>query len=83
MTEDLIQLLTFPEIYVTDERDLTGVKAYAGDHDEVVVYIDISQFWSSGYDAEALLERLADATGYIHAEPLFETGLSATYLISK
>ena len=83
MTEDLIQLLTFPEVYVTDERDLAGVKAYVGDHDEAVVYIDISEFWSSGYDAEALLERLGSETGFTHAEPLFETGLSATYLISK
>ena len=52
-------------------------------HDEAVVYIDISEFWSSGYDAEAVLARLAAETGYTHAEPLFETGLSTTYLISK
>ena len=83
MTEDLIQLLTFPEVYVTDERDLAGVRDYVGNHDEAVVYIDISEFWSSGYDAEALLARIAAETGYINAEPLFETGLSTTYLISK
>ena len=83
MTEDLIQLLTFPEVYVTDERDLAGVRDYVGNHDEAVVYIDISEFWSSGYDAEAVLARIAAETGYINAEPLFETGLSTTYLISK
>ncbi|MBO5495968.1 MAG: hypothetical protein J5967_01070, partial [Oscillospiraceae bacterium] len=83
MTEDLIQLLTFPEVFVTDEHDLAGVRNYVDGHDEAVVYIDISEFWSSGYDAEAVLARLAAETGYTHAEPLFETGLSTTYLISK
>ena len=83
MTEDLIQLLTFPEVFVTDENDLDGMLAYVGDADEVVVYIDISQYWSSGYDAEALLGRLAAETDYKTAVPLFETGLSTTYLISR
>ena len=59
------------------------VLAYVGDADEVVVYIDISQYWSSGYDAEALLGRIAAGTDYKTAVPLFETGLSTTYLISR
>ena len=83
MTEDLLQLLIFPEVYVTDEESLAPMLGYVGDADEVVVYIDISKFWSSGYDAEALLRRLAAETAYKTAVPLFETGLSTTYLISK
>ena len=83
MTEDLIQLLIFPEVYVTDEKDIAGMLDYVGDADEVVVYIDISQFWSSGYDAEEVLRRLAAETDYKTAAPLFETGLSTTYVISR
>ena len=83
MTEDLIQLLIFPEVFVTDENNLDGVRAYVGDADEAVVYIDISQFWSSGYDASAILRRIADETDFNTAEELFTTGLSTTYLISR
>ena len=83
MTEDLIQLLTFPEVYVTDQKSLEPMRDYVGDADEVVVYIDISKFWSSGYDADALVRRIAEETDYKQAEALFTTGLSTTYLISK
>ena len=83
MTEDLIQLLTFPEVYVTDQKSLEPMRDYVGDADEVVVYIDVSKFWSSGYDADALIRRIADETDYKQAEALFTTGLSTTYLISK
>jgi hypothetical protein len=83
MTEDLIQLLTFPEVYVTDQKSLEPMRDYVGDADEVVVYIDVSKFWSSGYDADALVKRIADETDYKQAEALFTTGLSTTYLISR
>ena len=83
MTEDLIQLLTFPEVYVTDQESLEPMRKYVGQADEVVVYIDVSEFWSSGYDSAALLRRIADETDYKQAEQLFVTGLSETYLIRK
>ena len=83
MTEDLIQLLRFPEVYVTDQASLEPMLDYVGGADEVVVYIDISKFWSSGYDADALLQRIREGTDYKRAEELFTTGLSTTYLISK
>ena len=83
VTEDLIQLLTFPEVYVTDEESLQPMRDYVGSADEVVVYIDVSKFWSSGYDSAALLRRIADETDYKEAAQLFTTGLSETYLIRK
>ncbi len=83
ITEDLLQLLTFEEFYVTDDTSLDGMLDYVGDADEVVVYIDISKFWSSGYDADAILGRIAAETAYQNAQPLFTTGLSTTYVISR
>ena len=83
ITEDLLQLLAFDEFYVTDDKSLDGMLRYVGDADEAVVYIDISTFWSSGYDAQEILTRIAEETDYDRAEFLFETGLSTTYLISK
>ena len=83
LTEDLIQLLTFDEVYVTDDQDLAPMLDYVGDADEVVVYIDTSVFWSSGYDADEILGRIRAETDYKQAEELFTTGLSTTYVISK
>ena len=83
MTEDLIQLLIFPEVYVTDQQSLDPMLAYVDGADEVVVYIDTSVFWSSGYDADALLKRIAEESDYDKAEELFTTGLTTTYLISR
>ena len=83
MTEGLIQLLTFPEVYVTDAQSLAPMLNYVGDADEVVLYIDTSKFWSSGYDADELLRRIAEESDYDRAEELFATGLSTTYVISR
>ena len=57
--------------------------AYVGDAERVVVYIDVSRFWSSGYDADALLARIKAETPYQNAEPLFTEGLTTTYVISR
>ena len=83
MTEDLMQLLIFPEVYVTDQKSLQPMLDYVGDADEAVVFIDISKFWSSGYDDAALIRRIKAETDYTKAEQLFTIGLSTTYLISK
>lgn len=83
MTEGLIQLLTFPEVYVTDEQSLAPMLNYVGDADEVVIYIDTSEFWSSGYDADMLLKRIAAESDYGKAEELFTTGLTTTYVVSR
>ncbi len=83
MPEDLQQLLIFPEVYVTDGKDLAPMLRYVGDADEAVVFVDISKFWSSGYDAEALMRAIAGRSDFTKAEELFTIGLSTTYLISK
>ena len=83
MTEDLMQLLIFPEVYVTDRSSFAPMLAYIGDADEAVLFIDVSKFWSSGYDEKEILKRLADETDFDRAEQLFTVGLSTTYLISK
>ncbi len=83
MTEDLLQLLIFPQVYVTDETSFDGMLDYVGDAERAVVFIDISRFWSSGYDDAALIRRIKAGTDYKNAEQLFTIGLSTTYLISK
>ena len=83
ITQDLLQLLTFDEFYVTEDDHLDKALSYIGEAQEAVVYIDISEFWSSGYDAEALIESIAEKSDFDTAEVLYQNGLSTTYVISR
>ena len=51
--------------------------------EECVVYIDVSAFWSSGFDPEEILPALTAGTDYTDWELLYENGLSVTYLLRK
>lgn len=81
LTQDLVQLLAFREVYVTDAEHLGDVSDYAGDADCCVVYVDVSEYWSSGYDGEALIAALTDGGGFKRAEKLYFNGLSESYLL--
>lgn len=83
MTQDLLQLMTFDSVYVLDEEHCTDIEDYVADSDRFVAYFDISEFWGSGYQPDALIARIASSTDFDHAELLYQNGLSATYLISK
>jgi hypothetical protein len=86
LTQDLQQLLFFEDLLVTPSGDEEAVQDYLARYPEAehcVVFVDINPFWSSGYDADALLKRIADETAYHKAEELFTTGLTTTYLISR
>ena len=45
--------------------------------------MDISKFWSSGFDPEEILPRLLESTEFGAWEPLYTTGLSQTFLLTK
>ena len=83
ITQDLLQLLTFNEFYVTEDDRIHNALDYIGDADKAVAYIDISVFWSSGYDAEVLKEEILKSSDFESAEVLYQNGLSTTYLFSK
>ena len=86
ITEDIQQLLYFDEIFVTGDPDSTALDDYLARYDgidEAVVYVDISKFWSSGFDPEEILPRMLASTDFRSYEPLYTTGLSQTFLLTK
>jgi len=68
---------------VTEDDRIHNALDYIGDADKAVAYIDISVFWSSGYDAEVLKEEILKSSDFESAEVLYQNGLSTTYLFSK
>ena len=83
MTQDLLQLQAFDTVYVTDREHCADFTDYAGESNELVAYFDISEYWGSGYKPEELLREIADKTDFDRAEPLYQNGLSAAYILSK
>ena len=85
VTQDMLQLMQFQNVYVTENPASEGLRRYltAADSPECVVYIDIDGFWGSGFDPESLLPSLLAETGYSEYEHLYQYALSDTYLMRR
>lgn len=85
ITEALIQLLSFDEFFMTDSAYSKTLDDYLAesDSDECILFIDVNEFWSSGFNAQAMLDDFIDSTDYKVYEHLYSYGLSQTYLLSK
>ena len=71
--------------FVTENPDSPALDAYLAERpgDECVVYIDVSAYWSSGFEPEEMLPALIASTDYTDWELLYENGLSVAYLLRK
>ena len=85
VTQDMLQLMAFDDVYVTEDPDSEGLRDYleAEDADELVVYIDVSAMWGSGFQPKEILEALKASTGYSNAEELYRYALSDTFVVRK
>ncbi len=85
VTQDLLQLLIFDEVFITGDPDSPALDRYLAQADaaECVVYVDVSVFWSSGFDPEQMLPALIASTPYTDWRPLYANGLSETFVLTK
>ena len=79
----MLQLLHFKDFYVTDKNGYLDMLDYLEGSEQFVAYVDISEYWSSGYDPEEIIGNIRENTEYTQAELLYQNGLSATYVIAK
>ncbi len=82
LTHSLPQLMRFNDVFVTNNTNSEAMKDYFnsyGDPDEIIVFIDTDKEWSSGYDADKILEELSENTKYKNNEKLY----SHVYIVSK
>ena len=84
-TQDMLQLMTFENVYITEDPESDGLAAYLDNNpdDECVVYIDVDSMWGSGFDSNEVLKELLAETDYTSAESLYRYALSDTYLLKK
>ena len=84
LTQDLMELARFQGVYVMPESEIEHVQDILSQKDvkdDLVVYVDTSQFWSSGYDGREVMEKLKRHTGAEAYEYLYGNVLSETYLL--
>ena len=85
ITQDLLQLMIFDDFFVTEDPASPALDAYLESHGDpaaCVVYIDISSFWSSGFDVDEMIPLLLEDTYFTGYERLYQYGLSDTYLLT-
>lgn len=85
LTQDLMELSVFQGLYVMPQEEIEHVQDIFEGKDlkaGLVVYVDTDGFWSSGYDAGEVLERIKQQTGAAGYEYLYGNVLSDTYLLS-
>ena len=85
LAEDILQLLYFDEIYLTGDRPKERIWKHINSsvEENLVVFIDIDKFWSSGLNAPEVLDEIINNTNYCRPKLLFSNGLSETYLLSR
>ena len=84
LTQDLIELSGFHGVYIMPEEQIGQVNQILEGRDSqkgLIVYVDTNEFWSSGYDAGAVIARLKEETGYANARKLYTHELSETYIL--
>ena len=84
LTQDLLQLLHFDEVYVASDPADPALAEYLNAHpnaEQIVVYIDIDEFWSSGFDPQQILSQLSA----YRTDPglLYRYGSSEVYLLTR
>ncbi len=83
LTYDMLQLMIFDDVLVTNNSSSEAMLDYIGTSGEAVVFIDISKDWASGYDAEKVTGELVKNTGLTQITPLYSNGFSDVYVLSR
>lgn len=84
ITQDMLQLIKFPEIFITDDFLCEDTEKYLKKSDirkGIILYIDVSEDWSSGYDSEKVLKEIVNRTEFRQYELLCSFSFSETYLL--
>lgn len=81
ITYDMLQLMNFDDFIVTADTKSEALRDYIGQARELVVFIDISKVWASGFDAQEVLAGLGESTGFESVTSLYCNGFSDVYLM--
>lgn len=82
--QDLLELMQFGEIYVTDDMVCEETLEYLEQADTskgIILYMDVSEGWGRSFNPDEVLPELLEKTEFENYEFLFNFGFSATYYV--
>ena len=85
ITQDMLQLMSYREVYVTEDPASSGLREYLEEKasPECVVYVDVSSFWGSGLEPDEVLPAILSETDYDAYEAMYGFGLSEAFLLKN
>ena len=88
ITQDLLQLSEFQDVFVASDTESHALVPYLSTHqngDQVVVYVDTTEdlLYFSGLDADALLTEFQSSFGYSECEQLYTFNGTMVFLLSN
>ena len=84
VTQDILYLINFRDVCIVQEPSSEGLREYLDGFEPAqpaIVFVDVNENWSSGYNAEEKLSGLLENTQYTEWEKLYSFGLSETYVV--
>lgn len=81
MTSDYYELINFNDVFTTSDATSKQLKKYIGDAEEVIVFIDSNEEWSSGLDPETEMREISESTGLNDYEKILDNTLSVVYVL--
>lgn len=86
VTQEALSLMQVKEVYCTDITNAENFDSILEGKDVsngVVVWIDTSKVWSSGYNSKKILETISNNSDFDNSKRLYKYGLAEAYLVYK
>ncbi len=83
VTQDMLQLMQFDDVYVSGNPESPALLSYLDGAERCVVYVDVDSYWGSGFDPLEMMDTLLQETDFSEYQELYRYGLSDTFLLRK
>jgi len=83
-TQELFSLREIKAVYCTSEENASNIEGILGNKDTsngIIVWVDTSKEWSSGYDSDKILQTIRSSSRFKNNELLYSYGLVDVYHI--
>ena len=86
VTQEALSLMKVKEVYCTDianAENFDVILSEKNTEDGVIVWIDVSEVWSSGYDSKEILDTISKCSEFDNSKLLYKYGLVEAYLLFR
>lgn len=84
-SQELMELMVLRGVYITGQSSIAQLASIQDGRDQsdgLIVLVDVNQFWSSGYDADAVIRKILATGLFDTSEELYRYGLVQAFYVS-